>query len=164
MFSPYVQPGARVLDVGCGAGFASLGLARLVGARGTVVAVDLQAEMLAMVRLRATKAGLADRISLHQCRPERLDLASAFDFVNAFYMVHEVPDQTAFFTEIGQHLAPDGKLFIAEPIFHVTARAFAAMLAVARTTGLKVVHEPRIRLSRTVVFAPADHQPGAGAQ
>ena len=72
MFSPYVQPGARVLDVGCGAGFASLGLARLVGARGTVVAVDLQAEMLAMVRLRATKAGLADRISLHQCRPENL--------------------------------------------------------------------------------------------
>ena len=36
-----ILPGNKVLDVGCGAGFASLGLAKLVGESGLVIAADL---------------------------------------------------------------------------------------------------------------------------
>lgn len=41
LFGPYVRIGMTVLDVGCGAGFASLGLADLVGEEGLVISSDL---------------------------------------------------------------------------------------------------------------------------
>jgi SAM-dependent methyltransferase len=50
-----VQPGQTVLDLGCGPGYFSLALARMVGANGRVVAVDLQPEMLEFVRRRAER-------------------------------------------------------------------------------------------------------------
>jgi ubiquinone/menaquinone biosynthesis C-methylase UbiE len=43
---PYVKEGMVVLDVGCGMGFFSLTLARLVGKTGKVVCVDLQDRMI----------------------------------------------------------------------------------------------------------------------
>lgn len=152
MFSPHVPPGARVLDVGCGAGFASLGLARLVGDTGTVVSVDLQPEMLGILRVRAAKKGLHERIAPQLCQPESLGLTGRFQFANAFYMVHEVPDPRAFFSEIYEHLDPGGRFFVAEPIFHVTKKRFNAMRVTASEVGFKMVDHPGIRLSRAVVL------------
>lgn len=152
MFGPYINPGMKVMDVGCGAGFASIGLARMVGEEGKVVAVDLQPEMLAMVAKRAEKAGLSGRIITHQCTQDTLGLEEVFDFVNAFYMIHEVPDTEKFFAEVHLLLHPKGKFFIAEPAFHVSAKRFTRMLETARNVGLKVCDQPKIRFSRTVVF------------
>ena len=67
LFRPYVRAGMTVLDLGCGAGFASLGLAELVGREGLVIAADLQPKMLGMVRRRAARAGLGERILTHRC-------------------------------------------------------------------------------------------------
>ena len=61
---PYVQPGMTVMDVGCGMGFFSIAMAKMVGDSGRVIAVDLQQKMLDVLRQRATKAGVADRIRL----------------------------------------------------------------------------------------------------
>lgn len=152
LFSPYVSSGARVVDVGCGAGFASLGLARLVGDAGSVVAVDLQQEMLSMLLKRAARKGLQERIQVALCTPEALGLTGNFHFANAFYMAHEVPDQRAFLKEIFHHLRPGGRLFVAEPIFHVTKKRFNAMRVVATEVGFTLVDRPRVRFSRAVVL------------
>ena len=153
MFSPHVPPGARVLDVGCGAGFASLGLARLVGDTGIVVSVDLQPEMLDILRLRAAKKGLQERIAPQLCQPGSLGLTGRFQFANAFFMVHEVLDRYAFFKEIYDHLVPGGRLFVAEPMFHVSKKRFNAMRVIASEVGFSIVDCPRIRLSRAVVLS-----------
>jgi SAM-dependent methyltransferase len=58
LFGPFVKPGMRVMDVGCGAGFAVLGMAKLVGQAGKGVAVDVRPEMLAKVEKRIQKAEL----------------------------------------------------------------------------------------------------------
>ena len=100
MFSPFVRPGMRVMDVGCGAGFASIGLARLVGDNGKVVAVDVQPEMLAKVSKRAAWAGLGHRIETHLSTADDLGIEGGFEFINAFYMVHEVPDMESFLRQI----------------------------------------------------------------
>ena len=100
IFAPYVTRGMTVLDVGCGAGFASLGLARLVGEEGLVIAADLQSKMLRMVKERAIKAGLSERIRIHLCSPERIGVREELDFAVAFFMMHEVPDVRAFLEEI----------------------------------------------------------------
>ena len=67
-WDPYVREGMTVVDVGCGMGHFSIGMARLVGETGVVISVDLQQEMLEILNKRATKAGVAGRIRLHQVR------------------------------------------------------------------------------------------------
>ncbi len=152
LFSPHVPPGSRVVDVGCGAGFASLGLARLVGDAGSVVAVDLQQEMLNLLLKRATRKKLNERIQAFMCTPEALGLSGSFHFANAFYMVHEVPDVRGFLREIFDHLRPGGRLFVAEPVFHVTKKRFNAMRVVATEVGFTLVDCPCVRFSRAVVL------------
>src|SRR5207244_2141773 len=53
-----VEPGSRVLDVAAGYGEPSLTAARRAGAKGSVVATDISAEMIAFGRERAAAAGL----------------------------------------------------------------------------------------------------------
>ena len=55
--APYVKPGMTVMDVGCGMGFCSIAMARVVGDSGQVIAVDLQQRMLDVLRQRATRLG-----------------------------------------------------------------------------------------------------------
>ena len=88
-----------VLEPGPGMGFFTLELARLVGPAGRVVAVDLQEKMLSVLRRRARRAGLADRIDTRCCTQDDLavgDLAGRFDLVVLFHMLHEVSDQSRF--------------------------------------------------------------------
>ena len=53
-----LKPGMTVCDMGCGNGFYSLPLAKEVGNKGTVLAVDIQPEMLRMLEARAAEADL----------------------------------------------------------------------------------------------------------
>ncbi len=140
------------LDVGCGRGFASLGLARLVGDRGVVISADVQPEMLEMAQARARSAGLSGRIRTHLCGPDRIGVKGPVDFVLAFYMVHEVPDQEGFLAEISPILAPDGRFFVAEPPVHTTKRRFRIMMERAAAAGLVPVEYPRVLLGRAVVL------------
>ena len=66
----HVGEGMRVLDLGCGMGFFSIAMARMVGDSGLVIAVDLQQKMLDVLMRRATRAGVAARIRPHRCDPD----------------------------------------------------------------------------------------------
>jgi ubiquinone/menaquinone biosynthesis C-methylase UbiE len=128
IFAPYVAKGMTVLDVGCGAGFTSLGLAKLVGEEGLVIAADLQPKMLNMVKERALREGLAGRIRIHLCCPNRIGVQEELDFAVAFFMVHEVPDVQSFLEEVCALLKPGGQFFITEPKIHVGLLAFRQIL------------------------------------
>jgi ubiquinone/menaquinone biosynthesis C-methylase UbiE len=153
LFGPYIREGMTVMDVGCGRGFASLGLARLVGEGGKVISADLQAEMLAMVEERASSAGLSGRIVLHQCAERKVGVEEELDFVLAFWMVHELPDAAGFFREMRGVLKPEGLLFLAEPKIHDTASGFERTVSQATEVGFAISETPRVRLSRAVVLA-----------
>ncbi len=155
MLRPFVAAGMTVLEPGCGMGFFTLDLARLVGAAGRVVAIDIQPRMLAGLARRARKAGLADRIDARLARADTLgieDLDGRVGFVLAFAMVHELPDTGRFFRELERALAPGGTILLAEPKGHVTEEAFAAPLALARAAGLVDAPGPSVRSSRTAVL------------
>jgi ubiquinone/menaquinone biosynthesis C-methylase UbiE len=136
---PFIQPGDTAVDLGCGPGFFTIDMARLVGANGRVIAVDLQSQMLAHVRRKALKRNVMDRIELHQCASGSLELTAEADFILAFYMVHEVPDAAGFFKETRKILKKGGHLLIVEPRFHVKKAAFDAMIALAIQNGFTVV-------------------------
>ena len=152
ILSRYIERGQTVLDIGCGSGTFTIALARLVGETGKVIAVDVQNEMLQMVRKKAAKEGMKSNIITYKSDPRRIGIEEKVDFALAFYMVHEVPDAEAFIKEIAAILKPNGKLLIVEPMLHVSASSFKKTLDAARLAGLKPISEPKIRLSRSVLL------------
>lgn len=149
-----VAPDQTVVDLGCGMGYFTIPLARLVGKGGQVIAVDLQRQMLCGVQRRAEQAGLQGRIQLHQCQTDRLDLHETVDFALAFWMVHEVRDKERFFQEVVGLLKPTAHFLLVEPKLHVSQAAFRHTVALACAAGLEAAAEPRIGLSQAVLFVP----------
>ena len=131
-------------------------MARMVGEAGRVIAVDLQDEMLQVVKQKAIKEGLESRIVTHKSEPDRIGISDKVDFSLAFYMIHEVPDVDAFLMEVASLLKPSGRLLIAEPLIHVSESSFKKTVDAAGLAGLKPVSGPKIRFSRSMPFQPSN--------
>ena len=155
ILAPFLREGMTVLDLGCGPGFFTLDMASLVGTSGRVIASDLQEGMLEKIRAKIHDCELAPRITLHRCPPDRVDVAAQVDFVLAFYMLHEVPDQEVFFREINSLLKPGGQVLVVEPPLHVSKKAFAETLNTARTVGFTPAPGPKVLFSKTAILRRA---------
>jgi ubiquinone/menaquinone biosynthesis C-methylase UbiE len=150
---PYIKPGDTVIDLGCGPGFLTIDMAKMVGPTGKVIAVDLQSQMLDHVRRKALKKNVSARMVYHQCGPHRLELSTKADFCLAFYMVHETPEPDAFFKEIRTLLNPSGLFLIVEPRFHVKKGEFEDMVDLAEQNGFQVVDRPKRKGGHCVLLA-----------
>ena len=156
MFAPYVSQGMTVLDIGYGAGFTSLGLAKLVGEEGLVIAADIQPKMLSFIEGRAIKAGLYDRIRIHLCEANRIGVQERVDFAVAFFMVHEVPNKCTLLGEIFKLLKTGGRFFLTEPKVHVKSSDFKRLVQDAQSIGFKVAEKPRVRFGQTVLLVKSE--------
>ncbi len=152
ILSPYVRPAMTAMDIGCGMGLFSIAMARLVGAEGRVIAVDIQPQMLSVLARRARAAGVGDRIQTHRSEATRVGVAGPVDFALAFYSAHELGDLRAFLVEMHACVRPEGRLLIVEPRGHVSARRFADTVSCATAVGWLERTRPRVRLSRAVVL------------
>jgi ubiquinone/menaquinone biosynthesis C-methylase UbiE len=144
ILSPYIHPGMCVGDVGCGMGYFTIPIAKLAGEAGYVQAVDVQHQQLKKVEKRAKKAGVLARIERTLAEENSLHLKPALDFILAFAVVHEIPSIEIFFREISESLKLGGKLLVAEPSHHVSKKAFAKELEMARQCGLKQIPDPPV--------------------
>lgn len=161
---PYVEPGMRVVDFGCGMGHFSLPLARMVGPSGSVVCIDVQDKMLGGLRRRAAKVGLTERLILRRVTADDSglsDLTGAVDFILAMFVVHEVPDAARLVRDLATALRPRGRLLFAEPVLHVRKERFLDTVATAKRLGLEVIDRPAVRRARAVLLARGE--PGAPA-
>lgn len=141
ILSPYVRKGMIVLEPGCGPGYFTLPLARMVGPAGRVVVLDVQKKMLDILRARAQKAGLENRIDFRLVNSTGMDvtdLAEKVDMAVAVHMVHEVPDREGFLREMHSSLKPGGRLLLAEPRGHTTKDHFDDILDMTARIGFKV--------------------------
>jgi len=133
-------------------GLFSIGIAKLVGDKGCVIAADIQQKMLNTLEKRAEKTGILDRIRIHRCEPNTLGVETTVDFILAFWMVHEVPDTNIFFRQIRSCLKSNGRILIAEPKFHVSLKRFQEILVSAQESGLNLCETPCLRFSRSAVL------------
>ncbi len=157
ILSPYVRPGNTVIDIGAGMGYFSIPLARLVGPAGHVTAIDIQAKMLAALASRARRSGVSERIKPHLANSDSLGNHSKVDFIMAFWMVHEVPNQRALLSEIFGFLKPEGLFLLAEPILHVPKKSFLRTIQTATEIGFLVKDRPKIRISHSVLFTRSEN-------
>jgi ubiquinone/menaquinone biosynthesis C-methylase UbiE len=150
--APYIHNGMTVLDLGCGPGFFSIEIAKLLIDSGKVIAADLQEGMLEKVRQKIKGSKFEQRIFLHKCKEESIDLKEKVDFVLAFYMIHEVPDQDKIFRELKAILKPNGHIFVIEPKVHVSKKSFESMIERIKGLGLEINDRPKVFFSRTIIL------------
>ena len=147
----FVEPGKTVVDIGCGLGYFSIALAKIVGPGGKVIALDVQSQMIQKAKCRAENHDVANRIDFRLCDANHLGVKGPVDFVLAFWVIHEVADPKNLLIEVRSFLQPQGHLLIAEPKGHVSASRFAETVELARNVGFKTSKGPVVRLSRSVV-------------
>jgi len=107
-------PGERVVDVGCGAGLDSLIAARMVGAEGYVIGVDMTPAMLAKARASASEASCAN-VAFREGYAETLPVPDGWaDVVISNGALNLVPDKAAALKEMARVLKLGGRLQIGD--------------------------------------------------
>lgn len=105
-------PGQHLLDLGCGPGYATLDLARLVGATGRVTGVDVSARFIAHLQALVETLGIHN-VSAEVQDGESLDLPAAhFDGVYARWVLTFVRRPDAMVAGAARSLKPGGRLVI----------------------------------------------------
>lgn len=110
----HLEPGMRVADIGAGTGYIARRMARAVGPNGSVAAVDVQPEMIRMLKDLARKEklpqirpvlGAVDDVKL---APASVDLAIMVD------VYHELEHPYEVLTSVVRALRPGGRVIFVE--------------------------------------------------
>ena len=152
ILKPYIKKDMVVLDVGCGPGFFTTAISKLLKNSGKVIAADLQEEMLLKLKNKINKEKL-NNIKLHKAEQSSINLNEKVDFILVFYMLHEVPDPKAFLEELKGLLNKSGRILISEPKFHVKKEDFEKSIQIIKDSGFEIIEEPKIFISRSVLIS-----------
>lgn len=187
ILNPYVKPGMKVLDLGCGPGFFTIAISQLLKGNGKVIGVDIQREMLIKAEKHVRKSPFPKTIELHQSNENSIGLEKLkqnsnelknsnelnksnelknyselensnvnkdkFDFILAFWSVHEIVNKNNYYLEIKSLLKEEGKLFIAEPKNEVNIRSFNKMINDLEDIGFIVEEWVKVSLSRAIILS-----------
>ena len=107
-----VADGSAVADIGAGAGWFTIQLARRVGPNGVVYAQDVQRQMLEAIRRRVAREGLQNVQTRLGVGSDPKLPAHALDAVLVVDVYPEVDDRVAFLRNLADALKPGGRLGI----------------------------------------------------
>lgn len=109
-----VREGMTVCDMGCGNGFYTLRLARLVGPKGRVWAVDIQPEMLRLMEARAAEEGLNNIESILGTEDDPKLPADSIDLILCVDVYHEFSRPEPMLEKMRKALKKDGAIVLVE--------------------------------------------------
>jgi ubiquinone/menaquinone biosynthesis C-methylase UbiE len=110
----HVRPGQVLCDMGCGNGFYTLKLAQLAGKQGKVYAVDIQQDMLDLLKRRAHQARLENIVPVHGGAADPGLPKNMFDLVLMVDVYHEFSHPEEMLPAIRACLKPNGRVAVAE--------------------------------------------------
>ena len=163
-----IQPGEKVLDVGCGTGTLAIEVQSRVGLTGRVCGVDPGTEQIARARSKAARRNLPIDFQIGVI--EQLPFPDqTFDVVLSTLMMHHLPDglKRQGLAEIARVLKVGGRLVIADfkrkqerqgqaARFHAGGSSMQDLAALVKEAGFSQVETEEMQLPRFSAF------PGAG--
>lgn len=105
-----IADGAAVADIGAGAGWFTIRLARRVGPNGVVYAQDVQRQMLDAIRRRVGREGLANVETRLGAGSDPNLPARSLDAVLVVDVYPEVEDRISFLKNLAASLKPGGRI------------------------------------------------------
>ncbi len=145
-----LRPGATICEVGAGPGYFTLRLARAVGPKGEVFAIDAEPEMIRILRQRVRAARVTNVTPILARRGDALPPRSC-RLVLVVDTFHHFPDGPAYLRALAGCLEPGGRIVnvdfhkrktpVGPPVEHRVARR--EFLAAARGAGLRLAKEHR---------------------
>ena len=130
-------PGHRVLDGGCGPGRLSVPISKAVGSEGSVLALDIQPEMLRRAQRKAESASATNIEFLQAALGEGRLPSDCFDRAVLSTVLGEIPDRLAALREIYSSLKPGGFLLVNEVIGDPHYQSLAKVKALAEEAGYR---------------------------
>lgn len=106
-------PPARVLDVGCGSGWASIAFAKGYPL-AHVDGLDLDPLSVEAARRNARDHGVAERTAFHACDAASPELRGGYDLVTAFEAIHDMPRPVEALAAMRRLAAPSGAVLVVE--------------------------------------------------
>lgn len=132
-----LAPGMNVLDAGCGPGRLAIPIAAAVAPDGRVLAVDMQARMLARARAKAAACGIANVDFLQAGLGQGKVPAGRFDRALLSWVLGEIRDRPAALREIYAALKPGGFLLVSEVLADPHYQRLATVKALAGESGFR---------------------------
>ncbi|HET6564252.1 MAG TPA: methyltransferase domain-containing protein [Xanthomonadales bacterium] len=124
--------GQSILDLGCGPGFASIELARLVGPDGRIEAIDAAETFLTPLQKSLDAAGL-DQVRVQQGNAQEIPLPDcSVDRVWVRWLMCFVADPSRVCEEISRVLRPGGKVVIWDYYNYLSVNVFPEQAAIHR--------------------------------
>ena len=123
-----LEHGGRVLDVGCGGGWAVVQIAeRFPGV--TCLGVDVEPYSVRLAQQLISDRGLADRCEARVLSVDDMDEEGAFDVATSFLVIHEIAPalKPGAFAAVARALKPGGYFLIFDEVYPVTDDALRAM-------------------------------------
>jgi ubiquinone/menaquinone biosynthesis C-methylase UbiE len=144
-----LKPGDTVCDLGCGNGFYSVKIAKLVGERGRVIGVDIQREMLGFLKERATQEKISNIEPVLGTVVDPKLPAASVDLVLLVDVYHEFDHPEHMLAAIRKSLKPTGRVALAEfraedpkvPIKPLHKMSKAQIMKEFPPNGFKLVEE-----------------------
>jgi ubiquinone/menaquinone biosynthesis C-methylase UbiE len=109
-----IPKGATVADVGAGAGYHSIRLAQRVGSTGTVLASDLQPQMLTMLQRNAREARVTNIKAIRATQSDTKLPDGAVDLILMVDVYHECSNPEVTLQGLYKALKPQGRLVLVE--------------------------------------------------
>jgi ubiquinone/menaquinone biosynthesis C-methylase UbiE len=149
-----VRPGQTVAEIGAGSGYLVRRLARAVGSRGRIYAVDAEPRMLPVLLARLRRAGIANVTPVLGRDDDPLLPEGSCDLVLVVNTYHHFPGGPRYLGRLARVLRAGGRLVNVDFHRRETPVGPPVERRVARETFLRDAGRAGLRLVRELTFLP----------